>query len=390
MYFMSFIRQVSFMPPLKKRKKSANEGKDVIANKDKVETFIKPRFQQTVNSALHRNSKGQMKIPFVKSKPLKHGKMVEESSPIHNVVVPDTVFIPSSDFGVHEFYQTPGPDHLGDSTKNKKSDSCFFGEDNNEFLMKKNIDDSSLENEADSVVHHRKITQGSSPTCISSKLMIKNWKEIDNDISVLETYGVVISDTNEDVPSKVDEKEKKGRTCSEPSNDTSELRSTLVRVNNAEVFERNNAPVATNYSDKSTFEYSQSEKQALVSQNVCVKGEPMLGDLAYVEQHNSILAEDNVEQNQSRSQSDFRHQRNAKLISSNSDSLLESNDIEIVESRATGNGIRSSGSRLHPSSGKSIEKNVSEPKDKINIVAAVVVKILSNYHQSKRIANKVS
>ena len=380
------------MPPLKKRKKFANESKDDIASKDKVETYAKPRFQQTVNSALKRKSKGQMKIPFVKSKPLKDEETVEESSPIHNVIVPDTVLMPSSDFGIPELNQNPGRDHIGASAKNKKSDFC--GEDTYAFSMTRDKDGGCLENEADAfveVIHHRKTIHSSNATCISNKLTIENMKEIDNDRSSLETYGIVITETNEDVPSKIDEKERKGKTYSEPSKDAAKLGSALAHVNTADVLESNRVPDATNYSVRPTCEYvSQSDKQALVSLNVCIKGEPILGDRACMNQHNSNLAIGNVEQNQSRFHSDFKHQRNSKLVSSNCDSVLERNDFEVVESRETGNKVRSSGSKMHPNSDRSIENNVSEPKDKIGVVAAVVVKILSKYHQSNRIADKVS
>ena len=98
----------------------------------------------------------------------------------------------------------------------------------------------------------------------------------------------------------------------------------------------------------------------------------------------------NVENNGGNHTSSESLAKLADDVTSNRQEPLQTYDTKVIETNNSGRGKQCSGDKVSfTSSTNVVAKIEGKPKDEIKVVAAVVVKILSRYHQENRIANKV-
>ena len=393
------------MPPLKKLKDSASQNKCCInSSKGKAVPVLD-------DNGLHNEGTEQMDILSVASNPLE--RRTENFDALHNNIAQDAVGELRDNFRNSRIYH---PQEITcDRTIAKNLISKSYCTSENDLVFSKVKDESSdcFESKKCSIVEmplNHNTMQSTKLACLPKESRDEHMQNCTKAKRIIDSYDAVIANSGQDALSVFDGIEKKinnkpcdlsayksiiDSPCSSPrfvsnsqlypSRDTQYLGNTSNCFHTTEINEIELSRLNTRSAKSPKCEeFPRLEERFSLPDDVNERSRPTSGDGTFV--NKSKLDIDMKKQNHAASKSLHRQWKNT-------DDFLENDDIKLTVPCEPDRNKSSSRNKLPNISYTNtapMESSMDKPKDDIKVVATIVVKILSKYHQSNRIANKVS
>ena len=401
--FSFLLFQVNFMPPLKKRKDSTSEKKAeaiscsrIVGQVMEYPALIVDHIDLTEDDTGALNSFGMGSMPLenrIKSlDSLYHKDFVPNAGSEHKDYVRDSPDYPSpelTDFEIISKHCRPESWH---SKERGFVSSLTSGEDNSGVRNEKgDFADVSLREDKEQNKKLARFPDASRAVNVNNRT---------NYISVCDSANFISGNSDE-----TDESEKvtRSKTCNTPSfggnvcsemmppRNAQELEKASKHLQSEDTIKQNSVSLNMHDIERRKYEgFSHSEEKCSDLFAFSESSNPNCVDRLSIKQGISGVISNHKDHAGDVSKTSFNRWKSTKEFDSNFEKLRQNDYVEIAPGEPMESRVNPGSEMPCSSNSNPIERSGARPKDEIKLVAAIVVKALSKYNQSNRIANKVS